>query len=53
MARPEKEPEDRRTSIFKICLTAEERELLERVAKGKPSSWAREILLSAAKRRLK
>ena len=51
MGRPEKPPEERRTNILRVCLTDEERELLDNVADGKTSSWVREIALRAAKRK--
>jgi uncharacterized protein (DUF1778 family) len=51
MARPEKPPEERKENILRIRLTDEERTALDRAAKGKTSSWARDVLIRAAKRR--
>ena len=44
---------DRRETRFQIRLSATELALVERAAEGKTSTWARETLLAAAKRRLK
>jgi len=52
--RPPKKPEDRRTSNMKIPLTDEEKETIERAAiadGAKPVTWARDVLLKAAKKR--
>jgi hypothetical protein len=54
MGRPPKAPEDRRTESMKLPLSADEKEAIERAAKGddaKPVTWARDVLLRAAKRR--
>ena len=51
MGRPEKEPDERKTSFLRIRMTQEERELLDQVAGGKTSTWAREVLLRAARRK--
>lgn len=48
--RPFKPDEDRRTAELRIRLTDDERELLDAAADGKTSTWARNILLRAAKR---
>jgi uncharacterized protein (DUF1778 family) len=54
--RPPKPPEERRTDSMKIPLTNDEKELIERAARAnddRPVTWARGILLAAAKRRIK
>ena len=51
MARPEKTPEQRKENVLRIRLTDDERAELDTAAKGKTSSWAREVLLRAARRR--
>ena len=54
--RPPKAPEDRRTDSMKIPLTADEKALIEEAAhtdEAKPVTWAREVLVRAAKRRSK
>ena len=54
MGRPPKAPEDRRTESMKIPLTADEKAAIERGAvadDAKPVTWARDVLLRAAKRR--
>jgi uncharacterized protein (DUF1778 family) len=53
MARPEKMPDERKENVLRIRLTVEERALLDRAARDKTSSWAREVLIQAAKRRKK
>jgi hypothetical protein len=50
--RPPKKPNERQANILKICLTDAERAKLESAADGKVSSWARDVLLRAAGRRL-
>ena len=52
MGRPVKAPEDRQTNILRICLTDAEREVLDEAAGSQTSTWARETLLRAAKRRI-
>jgi hypothetical protein len=49
--RPPKPEKDRRTIRFQIRLTPEELATIERSADGKPSTWARKVLLKAAKRK--
>lgn len=52
--RPPKSPKDRKTAGMLIPLTAAERESIRDAAKSddaKPVTWAREVLLRAAKRR--
>jgi len=51
--RPPKADRERRSVMFEIRLSPDEKELLDKAAEGKPSTWAREILLRAAKRKLK
>jgi hypothetical protein len=54
--RPPKPPDERKTDSMKIPLADSEKELIERAARTddvKPVTWARTILLSAAKRRIK
>ena len=51
--RPFKTPEDCKTAELRIRLTSAERAMLDSFAGGKTSTWARETLLNAAKRRLK
>ena len=56
MGRPPKAPEERRTELMKLPLSADEKEAIERAAEAdeaKPVTWAREVLLRAAKRRSK
>ncbi len=53
--RPPKPPAERKTDNMKIPLTAEEKESIERAAQAgndKPVTWARDVLLRAAKRRI-
>ena len=52
MARPPKEPEDRRTEALNIPLTKAEKELIKSAAE-KHVTWARETLVKAAKRKAK
>ena len=52
--RPPKDPEDRKTANMKIPLADGEKELIEKAAHSdseKPVTWARNVLLRAAKRR--
>jgi len=42
---------ERREKPLRIRLSPEEREEIDRAANGNSSSWAREILLKAARRR--
>lgn len=54
--RPPKSPEDRRTDDMKIPLTITEKQAIRDAAKSdeaKPVTWARDVLLRAAKRRKK
>ena len=48
--RPPKKPKDRQTNVLRVCLTDSERSQLDRAAMEKTSTWAREVLLRAAKR---
>ncbi len=55
MGRPPKPPEQRKSSELRIRLTEADREMLDEVAEAKgeeTSTWARDVLLKAAKRRL-
>jgi hypothetical protein len=52
--RPPKAPEDRRTESMKLPLTSDEKAAIERAAESddaKPVTWARDVLLRAARRR--
>jgi len=49
--RPPKDPDERKSAELRIRLTDDERSELDRVAGGKTSTWAREILLREAKKR--
>ena len=54
MGRPPKRPQDRKTAGMLIPLTEAEREQIQAAAASddaKPITWAREVLLRAAKRR--
>ena len=56
MGRPPKPPDERKTASMKIPLAGDEKELIERAAladDAKPVTWARDLLLRAAKRRIK
>ncbi len=48
---PKKPPEDRRSVLLPIRLTEAEKASIDSVADGKASTWAREVLLRAARRR--
>ena len=53
--RPPKAPEDRRTDEIKIPLSEAEKQQIQSAAESddaKPVTWARDVLLRAAKRRL-
>lgn len=49
--RPLKPDKDRRETRFQVRLSALELALIDKAAKGKTSTWAREILLNAAKKK--
>lgn len=52
--RPPKKPSDRKTAAMLIPMTEHEREQIQAAAEAddaKPVTWAREVLLRAAKRR--
>lgn len=54
--RPPKPPDERKTASMKLPLADDEKALIERAAQAqdaKPVTWAREVLLKAAKRLLK
>jgi hypothetical protein len=56
MGRPPKAPEERRTADMKIPLTEAEKQQIQAAAESdeaKPVTWARDVLLRAAKRRSK
>ena len=50
MGRPPLPDNERREKPLRIRLSPEERAEVEKAAKGKTSTWARDILLRAAKR---
>lgn len=49
MVRPVKPALERKQNVLRIRLTDEERAALERAANGKTSTWARRLLLEAAR----
>jgi hypothetical protein len=51
--RPQLPDSEKRKPAFLLKLTDAEFELVRRAAGGKVSTWAREVLLAAAKRRVK
>ena len=54
--RPPKKAADRKTDEIKIPLTSAEKELIQAAAQSddaKPVTWAREVLLRTARRRVK
>lgn len=53
MGRPPKPPEERQTARLEIRMTPAELDSIERAADGKISTWAREVLVKAAKRAAK
>lgn len=53
MARPIKPDSERREYRFQIRLSEEERKLIEQAAGDQASTWSRQLLVEAAKRRLK
>lgn len=50
MGRPPLPPKDRRAKPLRIRLTDAEREEIDKAAGGMSSTWAREVLLKAARR---
>jgi uncharacterized protein (DUF1778 family) len=50
MGRKPLPPEERRAKPLRIRLTDAEREEIDRAADGQSSTWAREVLLSAARK---
>ena len=48
---PVKPPEERKDVLFAIRLTAAERASIDAASNGKASTWARDVLLRAVKRR--
>jgi hypothetical protein len=56
MGRPPKKPSERKTAGMLIPMTEVEREQIHAAAEAdesKPTTWARDVLLRAAKRRIK
>jgi hypothetical protein len=51
MGRPPKPDSERKSAELRIRLTDEERKALDRAAGENTSTWAREVLLKAAKAR--
>ena len=49
--RPPKADDERKDNVLRIRMTQDERESLDQAADGKTSSWARDVLLRAAKRK--
>jgi uncharacterized protein (DUF1778 family) len=50
MGRPPLDPEDRRSKPLRIRLTDAEREEIDKAANGQSSTWARKVLLQAARK---
>jgi hypothetical protein len=50
---PVKPPEERRSVLLPIRLTEAEKAAIDSAANGKASTWARNVLLRAVKRRQK
>jgi hypothetical protein len=53
MGRKKLPDDERRAKPLRIRLTDDERAELERASQGKTSTWARDVLLRAARRRVK
>lgn len=51
--RPPKPPDERKSAELRIRLTEAQRKALDEAANGKTSTWARKLLLTAAKRKAK
>jgi hypothetical protein len=49
--RPPKDPDERKAAELRIRLTEQEREELDKAAGNNTSTWARELLLKAARKR--
>lgn len=49
--RPYKDPGERKSAELRIRLTEDERKSLDAAGGGKTSTWARDVLLRAAKRK--
>jgi len=49
--RPPKADDERKDNVLRIRMTQDEREFIDQAADGKTSSWARDVLLRAAKRK--
>jgi len=52
MGRPPKPDEIRKDAELRIRMTQEDRKLLDQVGGGKTSTWARNVLVKAANRKL-
>ena len=50
MGRPPKRPEEQKSLLLQIRMTAQERQIIEDVAGDGMSTWARDVLLKAARR---
>ena len=50
--RPPKAEDERKSAELRIRMTQEERELLDQAAVEKTSTWARDVLVRAAKRKV-
>ena len=48
---PTKPPEERKSALLLIRLTEADKTLIESAADGKPATWARDVLVKAAKRK--
>jgi hypothetical protein len=51
MGRPPKPATERQTARLEIRMTGAELKLIEKAGGGKTSTWARQVLVKAAKRR--
>jgi hypothetical protein len=49
--RPPKEPDERKSAELRIRLTEQERKELDGAAGGNASTWARQLLLKAARKK--
>jgi hypothetical protein len=49
--RPPKPPDEQRSELFTIRVTPDERSQIEKAGGEKPSIWARDVLLKAARRK--
>ena len=53
IGRPPKPVDEQKNVMFQIRMTAEERAMLDEATTDRASTWAREVLLRAAKREAK